>query len=81
MCLLFTTLIKDWKCRTKFTLYYCKLETGIDIDYIKENYSVEDIDSNGVLFVKKEDSYKFCTWSLLQGYNLLCDAEAKLFCK
>ena len=37
ICLLFTSLIGDWKHRSKFNLYYCKLATGIDIDYIKEN--------------------------------------------
>lgn len=80
ICLLFTSLIGDWKHRSKFNLYYCKLATGIDIDYIKENYCIEDIDSNGVLFVEKGDSHKFCTWKIIQGYNSLYDAEIKLFC-
>ncbi len=79
LCLLFTSLIGDWKHRKKFTLYYCKLETGVDIDYIKKNYSVEDVNSNGVLFVEKEDSSNFCSWRLLQGYNSLYEAEVKLF--
>ena len=79
ICLLFTTLIGDWKHRTKFTLYYCKLETGVDIDHIKKNYSVEDINSDGMLFVKKEDSHNFSSWKLLQGYNSLYEAEVKLF--
>lgn len=81
LCLLFTTLIGDWIHRKKFTLYYCKLETGIDIDYIKENYSVEDINSNGVLFVDKDHSYDFGIWKLLQGYKSLYEAEVKLFYK
>jgi len=81
LCLLFTTLIGDWKHRKKFTLYYCKLETGVDIDHIKKNYSVEDINSNGVLFVKKENSCSFYSWKLLQGYNSLYEAEVKLFCQ
>lgn len=81
ICLLFTTLIGDWTHRKKFTLYYCKLETGIDIDYIKENYSVEDINSNGVLFVDKCHSHDFGVWKLLQGYNSLYEAEVKLFYK
>ena len=79
LCLLFTTLIGDWIHRKKFNLYYCKLETGIDIDYIKENYSVEDINSNGVLFVDKGHSHDFCVWKLLQGYDSLYEAEVKLF--
>lgn len=70
-----TIFIKDWIHRTIFTLYYCKLETEIDIDYIKANYSVEDINSNGVLFVKKEDTYNFSSWKLLQGYKSLDDVE------
>lgn len=79
LCLWFTTLIRDWKYRKKFTLYYCKLETGVDIDHIKKNYLVVDINSNGVLFVKKEDSYNFSSGKLLQGYNSLYEAEVKLF--
>lgn len=81
ICLLFTSLIGDWVHRTKFNLYYCNLKTGVDIDYIKENYSVEDINANGVLFVEKKDSYNFCTWKLVQGYKSLYGAEEKLFCK
>ena len=54
----------------RYLLFYmgtkhCKLETGIDIDYIKENYSVEDINSNGVLFVDKCHSHDFGVWKLL----------------
>ena len=81
MCLLFTTLIGCWMHRKKFILYYCKLEKGIDIDYIKENYSVEDINSNGVLFVDKGHSHDFDVWNLLQGYNSLYEIEVKLFYK
>ena len=81
MCLLFTTLIGCWMRRKKFTLYYCKIEKGIDIDYIKENYSVEDINSNGVLFVDKDHSYDFVVWRLLQCYRSLDEAEVKLFYK
>lgn len=79
ICLLLTTMIGDWIHRTKFNLYYCRLENGIDIDYIKENYSVEDINSNGVLFVDKGNSHNFCVWKLLQGYNSLYETEVKLF--
>ena len=46
LCLLFATLIGDWIHRKKFNLYYCKLETGIDIDYIKENASLINIDKD-----------------------------------
>ena len=60
---------------------HCKLETGIDVDYIKENYSVEDINSNGVLFVDKDHGYDFVVWRLLQGYRSLDEAEVKLFYK
>ena len=81
MCLLFTTLIGCWMRRKKFTLYYCKLEKGIDIEYIKDNYSVKDINSNGVLFVDKDHSYDFVVWRLLQGYRSLDEAEVKLFYK
>lgn len=81
ICLLFTSLIGDWKHRSKFNLYYCKLATGVDIDYIKENFSIEDIDSNAVLFVEKKDSHNFYTWKLVQGYTSLYEAETKLFCQ
>lgn len=79
LCLLFTTMIGDWIHRTKFNLYYCRLENGIDINYIKENYSVEKINANGVLFVDKENSHNFCVWSLLQGYDSLYKMEVELF--
>ena len=81
ICLFFTSLIGDWKHRTKFTLYYCKLTSDVDIDYIKENYSIEDINSDGVLFVKKKDSNNFYTWKLIQGYNSLYEVEDKFFCQ
>ena len=67
--------------RKKFTLYYCKLEKGIDIEYIKDNYSVKDINPNGVLFVDKGHSHDFDVWNLLQGYNSLYEIEVKLFYK
>ena len=79
ICLLFSTLIRDWVNRKKFNLYYCKLETDIDIDYIKENYSIEDISSNGILFVEKEDSHNFRVWKLLQGYKYMAEVEENYF--
>lgn len=79
LCLLFTTMIGDWIHRTKFNLYYCRLENGIDINYIKENYSVKKINANGVLFVDKKNSHNFYVWSLLQGYDSLYKMEVELF--
>lgn len=79
VCLLFATTIKDWKERTKFNIYYIKLETSTDIDYIKQNYSVEDISTRGILFVEKEDSHNFSTWNLLQGYKYMWEIEDRWF--
>ena len=53
LCLLLTTMIGDYIHREKFNIYYCKVENDIDIDYIKENYCIEDINENCVLFVDK----------------------------
>lgn len=79
ICLLLTTMIGDYIHREKFNIYYCKLENGIDIDYIKENYCIEDINENCVLFVDKSNDYNFCVWKLMQGYDSLYQAEIKMF--
>ena len=71
VCLLFTTMIGDYKHRTKFNIYYCKLEKGIDIDYIRKNYCIKDINTRDMLFVDKEDDYNFGTWGLLHDCNSL----------
>lgn len=79
ICLLFTTMIGDYIHREKFNIYYCKLENGIDIDYIKENYCIEDINESCVLFVDKGNDHNFWVWKLIQGYDSLYQAEIKMF--
>lgn len=79
LCLLFTTMIGDYIHREKFNIYYCKVENGIDIDYIKENYCIEDINESCVLFVDKGNDHNFCVWKLMQGYDSLYQAEIKMF--
>ena len=79
LCLLLTTMIGDYIHREKFNIYYCKLENGIDIDYIKENYCIEDINESCVLFVDKGNDHNFCVWKLMQGYDSLYQAEIKMF--
>ena len=71
LCLLLTTMIGDYIHREKFNIYYCKVENGIDIDYIKENYCIEDINESCVLFVDKGNDHNFCVWKLMQGYDSL----------
>ena len=79
ICLLFTTMIGDYIHREKFNIYYCKLENGIDINYIKENYCIEDINESCVLFVDKGNDHNFWVWKLIQGYDSLYQAEIKMF--
>lgn len=79
ICLSLTTMIGDYIHREKFNIYYCKLENGIDIDYIKENYCIEDINESCVLFVDKGNDHNFCVWKLMQGYDSLYQAEIKMF--
>ena len=79
ICLLLTTMIGDYIHREKFNIYYCKLENDIDIDYIKENYCIEDINENCILFVDKGNNHNFCVWKLIQGYDSLYHAEIKMF--
>ena len=79
LCLLLTTMIGDYIHREKFNIYYCKVENDIDIDYIKENYCIEDINENCVLFVDKGNDHNFCVWKLIQGYDSLYQAEIKMF--
>jgi len=78
LCSLFAILIHAWKYRTDFTIYYSKMETGVDIDYIKENYCVKDIDMYGIVFVKKEDSGNFDIWEIFQGYDDISDFGEKI---
>lgn len=78
-CLLLTTMIGDYIHREKFNIFYCKLENGIDIDYIKENYCIEDINESCVLFVDKDNDHNFYVWKLIQGYDSLYQAEIKMF--
>ena len=51
--------LRDYIHRVKFNLYYCRLENGIDIDYIKNNYHIVNISINGVIFINEEDYYNF----------------------
>lgn len=77
--LLLTTAIGDYIHRTKFNIYCCELENGIDIDYIKENYCIEDINESYVLFVDKENDHNFGTWKLMQGYDSLYQVGIEMF--
>ena len=77
--LLFSTSIKYWRNRTKFKLYFCRFDSGIDINYIRENFYIADIDSHAVLFVDKEDQRNYLTWKLYQGYDSLYKTEVYLF--
>lgn len=79
ICLLFTTTIRDYIHRTKFNIYCCELKNGIDIDYIRENYCIEDINKSYVLFVDKGNDHNFCVWSLMQGYDSLYQMEIEMF--
>ena len=77
LCLLLSTTIGDYIHRVKFNIYYCKLENGIDIEYIRENYYIEDINEKCVLFVDKENDRNFCVWKLFQGYDFFVSSRNK----
>lgn len=72
-------MLDDWVHRGKFNLYYCELGNDLDIDYIKKNYCIEDINAYGVLFVDKENSSKFSSWKMFQVYDSLYEIEDELF--
>lgn len=78
LCLLLTTMIKDYIHRVKFNIYCCKLE-DMDITYIRENYCIEDIDERYVLFVDKENDYNFSVWKLLHGCDSLYQTVTVMF--
>jgi hypothetical protein len=65
VCTALASCLHNYIHRVKFNLYYCKLENGIDIDYIKENYYIVNISTNGVIFINEEDYYNFNTWNVL----------------
>ena len=79
ICLLFTTMMGDYIHREKFNIYYCKVKNGIDIDYIKENYCIEDINESFMSCLDKGNDHNFCVWKLMQGYDSLYQAEIKMF--
>lgn len=79
LCLLLSTTIGDYIHRVKFNIYYCKLENGIDIEYIRENYCIKDINEKCMLFVDKGNEHNFCVWKLFQGYDSLYQVEIKMF--
>ena len=70
-CVALASCLRYYIRRVKFNLYYCKLENGIDIDYIKENYHIVNISTNGVIFIEEKDYYSFNIWNMLidKGYE------------
>lgn len=79
VCALYANMISDYVHRVKFNIYYCKLENGIDINYIKENFCITWINEHGVLFVDKENAQNFCIWKKLQGYDSLYQIKTEMF--
>ncbi len=63
------SLINDYRHRSKFNIYYCKLENDLDINYIKENFYIKEINLSYVYFIKKEDDSKFQTWKFMADYK------------
>lgn len=59
--------IKNWFHRIKFTIYHCKINNELDIDYIKENFLICEIDENNIEFTNKENknNYSIFKW----GWN------------
>ena len=70
MCLLMSTTLKDYMHREIFNLYLAELNSGLDIDYIKDNYIIVNINEYFVLFVEKDDENLYYVWKLFHDDNL-----------
>lgn len=62
-------LINSYIHREKFNLYCCKLENGIDIEYIKENYYIKNINEEKIFFIDKNSENSYNSWKLMHKYD------------
>lgn len=58
-------LINSYIHREKFNLYCCNLENGIDIEYIKENYYIKNINEEKIFFIDKNSENSYNSWKLM----------------
>lgn len=66
-------MIKDYFYRTKFNIYCCKSNAGMDVNYIGKKYCIEYADNEYVLFVDIKNHNNFRKWMLLDFAFLLSD--------
>lgn len=62
-------LINSYIHRKKFNLYCCNLENGIDIEYIKENYYIKNINEEKIFFIDKNSENNYNSWKLMHKYD------------
>ena len=74
----FILLIKEYYQATEFTIYFAGIDKLVDLSWIKLNYQIVAIDSEGVVFVKPEDYSNYLTWKVLQGSDSATDIIATL---
>lgn len=72
-----TVMIKSYFRRTKFKLYCCKPDAGMNVDYIREKCYIEYYDDEYVLFVDKENHNHFREWTIL-SYAFILPPQTKL---
>ena len=70
LCLLFSSTVMDWFNRDEFTMYFARFSDDVSLSYIKENYTIVEIDAHAVLFVDNEDEALYTTWKLYNGDSL-----------
>lgn len=67
--LIFATLafimIKLWKERTKFSLFACRLNDDIDINYIRKVHKIVDINDHYIVFIYRKDIKYYTIWKTL----------------
>lgn len=74
----FILLIKDYRHATEFIIYFADIDKIVDISWIKSNYHITAIDSEGIVFVKPEDYSNYLTWKVLQGSDSAIDIISTL---
>ena len=74
ICLLLSSLIRNYKYRKKFNLYYCELDNA-DIKEIKRDYYICEICGHAVLFCEKKDIHNYSIYKILQGSSCPCYLE------
>lgn len=58
--------INNYHNRKQFEIYVTKIDRHTNMEFIRECYSIQDMNPNYVLFVKPKDTKNFSSWKMFK---------------